>query len=229
MNRPIEHAVTARTRVRSWTAGTLLVLAAIALPATPSAAELMRLTDGSTLQADIVRFDERTITLRRLDRGGEITLRWSQLDASDRTRIRERLGLEIPQIRESLTATGDRFELLDGRVIQGRVAEATATEYVVRVRERITWRSVRVRRDEIADEFRNVQVLAQDVLTLEELYALVVERVRPNDDAGHLLVAQYCRELGLYEQGLVHLDRILGQTANTLPRFDCASRGSRCA
>ena len=46
-------------------------------PDNPFYEPAVRLADGSVLQGEVVRYDDRTVTLRRLDTGGEVSLRWS--------------------------------------------------------------------------------------------------------------------------------------------------------
>lgn len=195
---------------RKWAVGVACLVAAAALlwPLGTASAEFIRLADGTTIQGriDTQSVNENGLTVRRFDTGGVIRLRWNQLHADDRTKLRREFNLELPDLRISITTPGDRVEMLNGDVWEGRVVAEDERRITVRyLNNKGEEERTNLNKAEIAEVFKNVPVNALALKTPQTLYAELMDKYPPQDAKGHYRMAHFCKMLGLCEKGLVHI------------------------
>ena len=93
-------------------------------------AEQIRLSDGRYLQGEVVEVKDEGFVFKLTETGGQVFLRWNQVDAGLKKRLNneqdpdEGLDLEV-------MVDGARLELIDGSVLIGEITR-TATGYRVR-------------------------------------------------------------------------------------------------
>jgi tetratricopeptide (TPR) repeat protein len=93
-------------------------------------AEQIRLADGRYLQGDVVEVKEDGFVFKLIETGGQVFLRWNQVDAGLKKRLNnerdpdEGLNLEV-------MVDGARLELIDGTVLMGDITRV-ADGYRVR-------------------------------------------------------------------------------------------------
>ncbi|MGE3851400.1 MAG: hypothetical protein AB7K09_06645 [Planctomycetota bacterium] len=210
-------------RVHPRTALLALVVAALLGVLTSTAsAEFLRLADGSVMQGEITAHDDLGITLRRLDNGGIIRLRWSQLWSEDRDRLRKQYGLELPDFSVIATTPGDRLELIDGEVVEGRIVRDEADRYTVEYRDEDADKMAQrtVMKKLVRDNFRNVPINAMALKNPLEVYEDVRKRYEPLDANDHYILVQYCKLLGLYNEGRTHIDEAISRKPELAERLE---------
>lgn len=162
-------------------------------------AEQIRLADGRFLQGDVEEVKEDGFVFRLTDSGGKVFLRWNQVDAGLKQRLKnekdpdEGLDLEV-------TVDGSRLELLDGSVLEGKVTRSGNT-YTVVNRERP--RGMEVQHEDIVEEgfIEGIQIDASVMMTEREVLALAEERRAPLETARQYYeMARIADKLGLYEE-----------------------------
>ncbi len=174
-----------------------------ALLAAPTAAEIVRLRDGTLLHGEIVRFDEASgFRLRRLDTGGEVELRWEHLPPEEVKRIKAGRGFTGDEVEPWLVNVV-HLVLKNGTTETGVLAEGGKAD------------AFTLRRRSGTDSFprqyvRNVEpgkAEGLSVWTPEELYPLILAELGvPADAAGHFTVAVACEGAKLYEQSRTHYE-----------------------
>lgn len=190
------------------TTACLLAVAAFWLPSRDASAEFLRLADGTIIQGriDSTTVDDMGLTVRRLDNGGVIRLRWNQIHAEDRLRLRREYNLEMPDFRISVTTTGDRIEMLNGDVFEGKIAGQDDRKITIKfLDDKGEWDQQSVNRNEVESVFTNVPVNALALKTPAALYNELMTQFPPQDGYGEYRMAHYCKLLGLYEKGLDHI------------------------
>ena len=136
-------------RIRTFLAA-LSLAAFVGLGLNPAAAkaEQIRLSDGRFLQGDVEEVKEDGFTFRLTDSGGKVFLRWNQVDANLKQRLKnekdpdEGLNLDV-------TVDGARLELIDGSVLEGKVTRSGNT-YTVVNRDRP--RGIEVQQEDVVEE-----------------------------------------------------------------------------
>ena len=178
-----------------------LLVASLAVLATSAAAEIVKLRDGSLVHGTITEFDEASgFTVRRVDTGGELRLRWEHLPPD-----------EVRRIKASRGFTGEEAEPWMVDVVHLVMRNGT-TETGVLV-EGGPPSSYRLRRRGVEDSFprgqvRTVepgQVEGLEVYSPEDLYREIVAVLgAPTDAVGQLALAIACEGAKLYEAARDH-------------------------
>lgn len=162
-------------------------------------AEQIRLADGRFLQGDVEEVKEDGFTFRLTDSGGKVFLRWNQVDAGLKQRLKNEKdpddGLDL-----EVTVDGARLELIDGTVLEGKVTR-TGNTYTVVNRDRP--RGMEVQLEDIVEEgvIENIQIDASVMMTDREVLTLAEERRAPLETARQYYeMARIADKLGLYEE-----------------------------
>ena len=173
-------------------------LLALAWTAVPAGAEQIRLADGRFLQGDVVEVKDDGFTFKLTDSGGKVFLRWNQVDAGLKERLKNEkdpdAGLNL-----DITVEGARLEMIDGTVHQGKITRA-GSMYVISNRER---RSAQVPVEDVLDDgyVTGIEIDATIMMSEREALALAEEQRSPLDTAlKYYEMARIADRLGLYEE-----------------------------
>lgn len=179
-------------------AGCLLAAAAPAQP--------IQLEDGSLLLARVQDVHDEGLVVERLDVGGVLRLRWSQLSRASQQRIKQAWGLSTDDESEVLVPAVaiDYATQGGGRAsVVGRIVEETPTHIHVR-RKGITYPVPRAgikRRTAL-------QVPASEIYTKDEFYNAKLAEISPGDDADkHILLADWLMRVRDYARAEAHLKK----------------------
>lgn len=187
----------------------------LALNVAPAAvaAEQIRLADGRFLQGDVVEVKEDGFSFKLTDGGGKVFLRWNQVDAGLKERLKNEkdpdagLNLEV-------TVAGARLELLDGTVHQGNIVKS-GNNYVVTNRDR---KNLQVAVDDVAEDgyITGIQIDATVMMTEKEALAGAEEARAPLDTAAkYYEMARIADRLGLYEEAKEYVTNALQTSPDT--------------
>jgi tetratricopeptide (TPR) repeat protein len=194
-------------------AGLVIALIAVLALLAPgsAAAEFLRLADGSVLQVRVLETDETGVKILRMDNGGTVRFTWEQLGSEDRTRLRQEAGLELPDFDKLLQETGDRVELYSGEVLEGNIVSETDTAVKVRTIDPMDGSDdiETVAVDKIRQIFRDVKIPANKLYPPDELYERVQAENPPVEAKDYYLLALYCRQFNMFEEGVNNIDRAL--------------------
>ena len=162
-------------------------------------AEQIRLSDGRYLQGDVVEVKEDGFVFKLTETGGEVFLRWNQVDAGLKKRLNnekdpdEGLNLEV-------WVDGARLELIDGAVLLGEITRV-ANGYRVK---NFDYDKGRVIPDEdvIEDGFvPDIQIPAIVMMDEASVLALAETEREPIETARQYYeLARIADKLALYEQ-----------------------------
>lgn len=162
-------------------------------------AEQIRLSDGRFLQGDVEEVKDDGFTFRLTDSGGKVFLRWNQVDAGLKQRLKNErdpddgLNLEV-------MVDGARLELLDGSVLEGRLSR-NGNNYTIINRDRP--RGIEVLLDDIVEDgvIEGIQIEATVMMSEREALTLAEERRAPLETARQYYeMARIADRLGLYEE-----------------------------
>lgn len=182
---------------------TMVALVAAAVPG-----QVVQLEGGQTLVGVVEDAHEDGLTLRRLDNGGKLELRWDQLSNESAGAIRTQFGLASDEEGEIMVrAEKIKFELIGGgsNEVVGLVVDSNATTITMRrlgmdypiPRAQIRRRST-------------VEVAASEIYTKTGFYDEVLAEYDPGDDAdAHIRLADVLTRARDYERAAEHLERAL--------------------
>lgn len=179
-----------------------LLLALIALGAlgAPARGEIVRLNDGTLVHCEIVDFDEAAgITVRRVDTGGRLSLRWDHMPASEVKRIRASRGFTGEEPEPWLVDVV-HLVLRNGTTESGMLLDGPSDVYVLQRKTGV---------DSFPRNFvKTVETGKAEGLEFyrpEALYAVMLEELgQPVDALGHFELARACEGAGLYERARDH-------------------------
>lgn len=144
-------------------------------------AEQIKLVDGRFLQGDVKEIDDNGFKFRLTETGGEVYLRWNQVDSGLKKRLLNETdpdeGLDL-----TVVVNGSRLETLDGRVFIGDITETDQGYRVVNLKNK---RGVVVPHDEVAPDglIQDVEIDARNVLEDDEVLKLAEENRAPVETA----------------------------------------------
>lgn len=148
--------------------------------------EFIPLKDGEILVGEVQAHDEFGLSVRRLDTGGLVQLRWSHLAPPFEKALREKLGYTYDESAEILVEA-DEITFLDGTRKVGRIVEQTPERVVVKDSRS----SLGYARSVLAGAPVKVRVPALDVYTKDELYTERLSQVDTTTAQGNLELARY--------------------------------------
>ena len=173
----------------------LLLLATV----TVTQAEQIRLSDGRFLQGEVVEVTEDGFTFKLIETGGQVFLRWNQVDDGLQKRLTQQqdpdegLNLEVK-------VPGARLELIDGTVYEGDITR-TGGSYRVRNVDYPNGRNILD--SEVVDEGFVTDILIDATVMMSEMDALKLaetERAPLTTARQHYELARIADRLGLYTE-----------------------------
>lgn len=181
----------------------LATLLALLVLVTAAHSEMIFLKDGRFMHVKVVEHDERGITVRRLDTGGRLFVRWDLLREDDRKRLRIEFGYEEDESDADLRMQGHRVYVRRGDYYDGLlVSDPGDQERIVLRHEGKDFLFVRsaIRRM----EEREISVF--DVYTPDELYQQKLAELQPDDSypESHFEMARWATKIGMYAEALHH-------------------------
>ncbi|MEZ5989978.1 MAG: hypothetical protein R3F30_12795 [Planctomycetota bacterium] len=189
----------------------------------------IRLRSGRFLVAQVLEVDEEKLLVRRIDNGGQLELRWSDLLVEEERRLKAQNNL-VNEIDESeVRVRGIRVKYRD----KTGATQEVEGELVTRDTERIVLRrkgnQVEILVKDLRGTPQEVDLPIGDILTRDEIYQRKLEEIAPGEDADkHVLLATWLIRVDLLDKAKVHLDKAqeLGggiqptRTAGLLKRVD---------
>lgn len=181
----------------------LMTLLAALVLVVSAHADMIFLKDGRFMHVKVVEHDERGITVKRLDTGGRLFVRWDLLREDDRKRLRIEFGYEEDESDADLRIQGHRVYVRRGDYYDGLVvSDPEDQERIVLRHEGKEFQFVRsaIRRM----EEREISVF--DVYTSEELYQQKLAELQPDDSypESHFEMARWATKIGMYAEALHH-------------------------
>jgi hypothetical protein len=178
----------------------LCLLGALSLPAR---AEIVKLRDGTLLHGEITAFDEATgLSLRRVDTGGEVSLRWEHLPPEEVARLKAARGFTGDEVQPFMVNVVT-LVLRNGTTESGVLVEGARPDAYTLKRRSGT--------DSFPRQYvRSVEpgkADAQSVYPADELYGVIRAQLGdPADAAANFAMAVACEGAGLYEQARTHYE-----------------------
>jgi hypothetical protein len=185
----------------------LAILALLSLPL-PSPAQTLQLADGQLLLATVEAANEDGLSVRRLDNGGVLDLRWDHLAPASALKIKQAHALAGTDEQELMVTAYEVRYFRNGQpqTIIGRIhdADRSGGELVVQLKGGQTTRIPIV---DLAP-LRKIEVPALQVYTKDEFYREREQLHAPGDSADkHMLLAEDLIRVRDYEHARQHLDR----------------------
>ena len=168
----------------------------------------LRLKSGKFLVAELLEAGEDGIRVRRLDNGGEISLRWDDLMADDVERIKAQnslLGnLDASEVMIRAVRAEYRSKTGSRQTVEGEMVESTKDRLVLQKKgNRFT-----IPRARLLGAPQEVELPITDILRKDEIYQRKFEEIAPGEDADkHVLLAAYLIRVDLLDKAKEHLDK----------------------
>jgi hypothetical protein len=162
-------------------------------------AEQILLSDGRYLQGDVVEVKDDGFTFKLTESGGQVFLRWNQVDASLKKRLTnqqdpdENLNLEV-------MVPGTRLELIDGTVFEGDI---TPTTNGYRVKNFELTNGKVVAEDEVMEEgfIKDIMIEATVMMSPADVLKLAEEQRTPLETARQFYeLARIADRMALYQE-----------------------------
>ena len=134
-------------------------------PGDPTAVELLQLSDGRLLWAELLAGTDVGLELRRLDQGGRVTLPWRLLAPALERDLRLRYGL-LDLDSEELFVTAQRVPLVGGRETIGLIVERTDEALHIKTAGAL----IVLPLTRIGGGATDIEVPAREIFTRDELY-----------------------------------------------------------
>ncbi len=147
---------------------------------------MIRLKDGNFLFAEVLSHDEAGILIRRLDTGGQITLRWNHLFPAEEDRLRIKYGYK-DQSREEVRVQADRLRLNDGTERIGFLIDRSGEDLFLRIKETV----IPVPKSKLVAPADRVEINALEVYTKDQLYEMKAAELSPTDATGFLDLGRF--------------------------------------
>ena len=182
----------------------LLTLLLVGLCA-PEANSQVQLNSGRVLMAEVQEAHDEGLTIRRLDNGGVLDLRWDNLSPKSALEIKQAFGLSVDDESEVLVnadvidyAVGGNLTTVVGKI----VSEDTEAVHVRRKTIIYPVKRVTIRRR----TSREVPVL--DIYTKDQFYNEKLTELSPGENADkHILVADLMMRVRQYGRAAEHLKK----------------------
>jgi hypothetical protein len=183
-------------------------------------AEQILLSDGRYLQGTVVEVKDDGFTFKLTESGGQVFLRWNQVDAALKKRLTnqkdpdEGLNLEV-------MVAGARLELIDGTVYEGEISQVS-NGYRVKNFELTNGKVIPD--DEVMEEgfIKDIQIEATVMLAPKGVLTLAEEQRAPLETARQFYeLARIADKLALYQEAMdyVTLGRASGPDAQLQARL----------
>ncbi len=168
----------------------------------------LRLRSGKFLVAELLEADEEGLRVRRLDNGGEISLRWDDLMVDDAERIKAQSNLltDLDASEVMIRVLRAEFRNKTGakQTVEGEMVESNKDRLVLQKKgNRIT-----IERSRLLGAPKEVEVPITDILRKDEIYERKLEELAPEEDAEkHVLLAAHLIRVDLLEKAKLHLTK----------------------
>ncbi len=195
----------ARRPLRHSAVPAILLFAAATVLAAPIRPDGIFLRDGRYIQAEVLEATARGVTLKLVETGGTVFLRWEALREEEQRRVKVMKGLLEEDLDHLLVEPGKRLILRNGNRVEGLVRSETQEAVTFQNRGRV---AEYLRSSILRVEDAEVSVL--EIWTMEELYTRKLAEIKPTDDdvVGHFEMAKYARAIGAYDKAIDHLVRV---------------------
>jgi len=186
-------------------------------------AQSLQLADGKVLLADVTNADGEGLTVKRLDNGGQLELRWDHLSPTSALAVKKQWNL-VGEAQDEVLVRADEVEYLLGGTKQtefGRIVERTDKEIVVQ-RKGV---SFRVPRADVRN-VRQIDMPVTQVYTKDEWYAMKLADLKDATSADlHVTLAEDLIKVRDYDHAGDHLQkaRELDNTRDK-PRLEAMSK-----
>ncbi len=191
-------------RIRRRSLGLICALGVVAATA-PMPAQSVQLKDGTLLVGEVVDPRDDGFTLRRIDTGGVVDIRWGQLSPASADRLRHVLRLSVDDQSEVLV-TADVLEYASAgatMTIVGRIVDETPTELRVRYRGQI----YPIARTSIRGRSQ-ATVPVMQIQTKDEYYGDQLQSIQPGEIADrHIQLADLLMRVRDYDRADLHLQQ----------------------
>lgn len=162
-------------------------------------AEQIRLADGRFIQGDVVEVKEDGFVFKLTETGGQVYLRWNQVDDGLKKRLTNDLdpdeGLNFEVMIE-----GSRLELIDGSILEGDIKQSTRG-YVVKNWELPKGKEIPA--DEVLEDgyVTGIMIDASIMMAESDVLKLAEEQRDPIETARQYYeLARIADKLGLYPE-----------------------------
>lgn len=165
--------------------------------------EFIPLLDGEILVGEIASHDEEGIEVKRLDTGGVVRLRWTQLAPPFERALRAKLGYTY-EAAEEVLVEADEITFADGTKRVGRIIDQDAERIVLKDPKS----TLAYQRIALVGTPARVRVPALDVFTKDELYAEKLASVDATTAQGNLELARYLEQIQDFGRAIQHLGEV---------------------
>lgn len=192
-------------------------LLAAALCAAPVCGQGVQLKDGTILLGEIVEPGDDGFTLKRLDNGGVLELRWSQLSPASSDRLKQIFRMSVDDAGEVLSSA-DVLEVRSpgggSQTFVGRIVGENENEISLLVRGQV----YRLARQSIIRRTTST-VPVLELQTRDEYYGEQLQALQPGDDADlHVQLADLMMRVRDYDRAEVHLNQAQALGGGRQPR-----------
>jgi len=174
----------------------LVLLVAAGLCSVMAEAEIIRLKNGMVLQCEILESsEEQGITVKRLDNGGVVSLRWDHILEADLDSLKYSLGYTSEEAKPVMLRV-TRVWLRNGTFEDG-IKEESDRAGTIRLRRR--GKPIYLMQNQVTS-IETVEAEAKDVFTLEELYLQKLNEGVAETARDYFNLAVYCESITFYER-----------------------------
>ncbi|MBI3817716.1 MAG: hypothetical protein HY286_03410 [Planctomycetes bacterium] len=167
------------------------------------AGDFFPMRDGEILVGEISSHDEDALDIKRLDNGGLVHLRWSQLAPPFERSLRTRLGY-IYDREEEVLVDADELTLADGTKRVGRVVSQTNDQIVLKDSKS----TLSYARSILSGAPGRVRVPALEVYTKDELYNDKLSTIDATTAEGNLDLARYLEQVDDFGRAIQHANEV---------------------
>ncbi len=186
------------------------------------------LRDGEILVGEVADHDEEGLEVKRLDNGGIVRLRWTQLAPPFEQALRAEFGY-VDLTSDEILVEVDELVLRDGSRRVGTILESGDQGILLKEKNS----TLLYTREMLDGEPGRVRIPALDVYTREELYRDELGRHDLTTALGHLELARYLEKISDFEHAMEHYRKVselepakhAGEVSSALAR--CEQRKAR--
>lgn len=173
-----------------------------AVPA-PEEVLMVRLKTGAFQWAAIEEHGEESLTFRRLDNGGRVTVPWSMLEPTQELELRKRFGY-VDLTGEEIMLQAEKLILADGREVVGLKQGETADAVLFLTQGK----TLQIPKALIRSYVGGLLVPALDVKSKEDLYREQELSLDLETAAGHWELARFCERILDFRRAQEHYQAI---------------------
>ena len=169
----------------------------------------IRLKSGKFLVAELLEpAGEEGIRVRRLDNGGEMSLRWDDLMSDDVARIKAQSNLlsdlDASEVMIRVLRVEFRSKTGSKQTVEGEMVESNKERLILQKKGN----RINVERSRLMGSPQEVEVPITDILRKDEIYERKLEELAPEEDADkHVLLAAYLIRVDLLDKANLHLTK----------------------